>query len=140
VLEASRSLTSDLVVSKQPLSNPILEPPAATSLCPLLSPYQPPQIYHPTTTYSLLPLTHHRHPQPPGLPRSTTSLSHLLLPHAEMAELIRYASRQGRAATGVTHPVVLPVSSLRTSSSTVRKVKDEVEEPGKAIIAMVVVS
>jgi hypothetical protein len=34
-----------------------------------------------------------------------------------VAELVRRAPRQGRAAAGVTHPVVLPVSSLRTSSS-----------------------
>jgi hypothetical protein len=36
--------------------------------------------------------------------------------------------------------VVLPVSSLRTSSSAARKVKDEAEEPGKAVAAVVAVS
>jgi hypothetical protein len=33
--------------------------------------------------------------------------------------------------------VVLLVSSLRTSSSAAMKVKDEAEEPGKAIVAVV---
>jgi hypothetical protein len=73
-------------------------------------------------------------------PRSAAALGRLLLPHAEVARLVRRAPRQARAAAGVTHPVVLPVSSLRTSSSAARKVKDEAEEPGKAVAAVVAVS
>jgi hypothetical protein len=38
------------------------------------------------------------------------------------------------------HPVVLPVSSLRTSSSAVGKVKDEAKEPGKAVVAVAAAS